>query len=132
MSKENQSVDQSANCRLRVPEIFCKEQDDAAFVKGTRIYPPLALTTEHIYHQSSHLKFISKENNKTTRMPAIRRAFTRTFQPVYSPYGPLNTDIYDLQASILDNIQEISAFTMSNLGIQMDASNLVIQRCIIV
>ncbi len=127
MSKENLNVDQSANCRLRVPESFCKEQGDATFVNGTRIYPypPLALTTEHISPQSSQLKFISKENNKTKSMPAIRRAFTRTFQPAYSPYGPLNTDIYSLQASILDNIQEISAFTMSNLGIQMDASDLI-------
>ncbi len=127
MSKENDSVDQSENCRLRVPEKFCKEQGDATFVNGATIFPSLALPADSISPQSSQTQthFLSEENEKAKTMPAIRRAFSRTFQPSYSPYGPLSTDIYSLQASILDTIQELSAFTMSSIGIQMDASNLI-------
>ncbi len=125
MSKINLNADQSANCRLRVTENFCQRHVDATFVNGTIIPPPLALTADPIPHGSSQINFINEENNKTKRMPAIRHAFTHTFQPSYSPYGPLNTDIYSLQASILDSIQEISAFTMKHLGIQMDPSDLM-------
>jgi hypothetical protein len=125
MSKENESVDQSENCRLRVPGKFCKEQGDATFVNGTTIFPSRALPADSITPQSSQTNFLNEEKEKANTMPAIRRAFTRTFQPSYSPYGPLNTDIYSLQASILDSIQDISNFTMTHLGIQMDPSNLM-------
>jgi hypothetical protein len=125
MSKKYQSVNQSANCRLRAPENFCKEQGDATFVNGITIYPPHALTAEPISPQSSQTNFLSEENEKAKTMPAIRRPFTRTYQPFYSPYGPLNTDFYSLQASILDSIKDISTFTMKHQGIQMDPSNLM-------
>jgi hypothetical protein len=125
MSKENQNVDQSENCRLRVPEKFCKEQGDATFVNGTTIFPSLALPANSIFPQSSQAKFLSEEHEKANTMPPIRRPFTRTYQPCYSPYSPLNTDFYSLQASILDSIRDISAFTMKHQDIQIDSSNIM-------
>jgi hypothetical protein len=125
MSKKDETVDQSENCRLRMPENFCQEQGDATIDKRTRISPPLALPADSISPQNPHTNFLSEENDNSTTMPAIRRAYTRTFQPSYSPYSPLNTDIYSLQASILDTIQELSAFTMSNNGIQMDTHHMI-------
>jgi hypothetical protein len=125
MSKKDETVDQSENCRLRMPEIFCQEQGDATIDTRTRISPPLALPADSISPQNPQTNFLSEENDNSTTMPAIRRAYTRTFQPSYSPYSPLNTDIYSLQASILDTIQELSAFTMSNNGIQMDTHHMI-------
>ena len=45
MSKKDETVDQSENCRLRMPENFCQEQGDATIATWTRISPPLALPT---------------------------------------------------------------------------------------
>jgi hypothetical protein len=62
MSKDNDGVDQSKNCRLRVPEKFCKEQGDATFVNGTTILPSLALPADSISPQSPQTHFLSEEN----------------------------------------------------------------------
>ncbi len=124
MSKENLNADQSANCRLRVPEKFCKEQGDATFVNGTTISPPLALTADPIPPPSSQTNFLNEEDEKAKTMPAIRRAFTRTYQSPSRPYDSPPTNIYTLQAAVLDDIQAITEFTETHQAIQTDPSNL--------
>ncbi len=58
-------------------------------------------------------------------MSAIRRAFTRTFQPSYRPYDSPPTNIYTLQAAVLDDIQAITDFTETHQTIQTDPSNIM-------
>jgi hypothetical protein len=125
MSKENLNADQSENCRLRVPEKFCKDQGDATFVNGTRISPTLTLPADHIPTQTSQTHFLTEDNTQRNKMPAIRRAFTRTYQPLSRPYDSPPTDIYSLQAAILDDIQAITAFTETHQTIQTEPSTLM-------
>ncbi len=58
-------------------------------------------------------------------MPALRRAFNRTYQPPSKPYEPPHTNIYAIQAAILDDIQGLSDFTETYEESQMDPSTLL-------
>ncbi len=58
-------------------------------------------------------------------MPAIRRAFTRTYQPSSRPYDSSPTNIYNLQAAVLDDIQAITDFTETHQTDHTDPSNLM-------
>ena len=58
-------------------------------------------------------------------MPAIRRAFTRTYQPPTKPYEAPPMNIYAIQAAILDDIQGVTDFTETYEESQMDPSTLL-------
>ena len=125
MSKENLDVAQSANCRLRRPENFFQDQGDAKCVNGTRIFPPLALPADIIPPHIPQTNFLIRAKEQAKTMPAIRRAFTRTYQPPSKPYNQPPTNIFAIQAAILDDIQGITDFTETYEESQMDPSTLL-------
>ena len=125
MSKANLDVAQSANCRLMVPEKFCQNQGDAKCVNGTRISPPLALPADLIAPHIPQTNFLIKAKEQAKTMPAIRRVFTRTYQPPSKPYDQPPTNIFAIQAAILDDIQGITDFTETYEESQMDPSTLL-------
>jgi hypothetical protein len=125
MSKENLQTDQSENCRLRKIAKCAKNKSDATFINGTRISPPLVLPADHILPQFSQTNFLSKHHEQRNKMPAVRRAYTRAYQPASTPYDSPPTNIYHLQAAILDDIQGISAFTETHQASQIDTSTLL-------
>ena len=125
MSKENFQTDQSENCRLRKRENCATNHGDATFIPGTRISPPLALPADHIPPQFSQTHFFTDANEQTKDMPALRRAFTRTYQPPTKPYEAPPTNIYAIQSAILDDIQGINDFTETFEESQMNPTTLL-------
>ncbi len=125
MSKEKLQTDQSENCRLRTAEKWATKHGDATFISGTRISPPLALPADHIPPQFSHTDSLTHTNELADNMPAIRRAFTRTFQPPTKPYEAPPMNIFAIQAAILDDIQGITDFTETYEESQMDPPTLL-------
>ena len=59
-----------------------------------------------------------------TKMPATRHT-RRTSAAPYKPYGPYPLDIFMLQASILENIQQITDFTYQD-DVNMTPANLMV------
>jgi hypothetical protein len=59
-----------------------------------------------------------------TKMPATRHT-RRTSAAPYKPYGPYPLDIFMLQASILENIQQITDFTYTD-DVNMTPANLMV------
>jgi hypothetical protein len=76
-----------------------------------RISPPLALPADHIPPQFSQTNFITHTKEQVDNMPAIRRAFNRTYQPPTKPYEAPPMNIFAIQAAILDDIQCLTNFT---------------------
>ena len=125
MSKENLDVVQSENCRLRRPEKFFQDQGDAKCVNGTIISPPPALPADLIAPHISQTNFLTNTREQPKTMPAIRRAFTRSYQPPPKPYEQPPTNIFAIQAAILDDIQGITDFTETYEESQMDPLTLL-------
>jgi hypothetical protein len=89
-----------------------------AYLLAARIFFPSPPTLDEAFF-TFHNSIFTR-----TKMPATRHT-RRTSAAPYKPYGPYPLDIFMLQASILENIQQITDFTYQD-DVNMTPANLMV------
>ena len=89
-----------------------------AYLLAARIFFPSPPTLDEAFF-TFHNSIFTR-----TKMPATRHT-RRTSAAPYKPYGPYPLDIFMLQASILENIQQITDFTYTD-DVNMTPANLMV------
>jgi hypothetical protein len=89
-----------------------------AYLLAARIFFPSHPTLDEVFF-TFHNPIFTR-----TKMPATRHT-RRTSAAPYMPYGPYPLDVFMLQASILQNIQQITDFTYQD-DVNMTPANLMV------